>query len=65
MTMSGPRARPTPTWHGRVLELLDDPVGQAVLRRDGLSRDDVMKVMSAAAVRLGLPATSKSACTRP
>ncbi len=29
------------TWQCRVAALLDDPVAQAVLRRDGLSRDDV------------------------
>ena len=29
------------TWRSRVADLLDDPVAQAVLRRDGLSRDDV------------------------
>lgn len=29
------------TWQCRVADLLDDPVAQAVLRRDGLSRDDV------------------------
>jgi len=29
------------TWRCRVADLLDDPVAQAVLRRDGLSRDDV------------------------
>ncbi len=34
------------TWHDRVAELLDDPVGQAVLRRDGLTRDDVMKTLA-------------------
>ena len=28
-------------WRCRVADLLDDPVGEAVLRRDGLSRDDV------------------------
>lgn len=42
----------TPAWHGRVLDLLDDPVGQAILRYDGLSRDDVVAVMAAAARRL-------------
>lgn len=29
------------TWRCRVADLLDDPVAQAVLRRDGLSREDV------------------------
>lgn len=29
------------TWRCRVANLLDDPVAEAVLRRDGLSRDDV------------------------
>lgn len=29
------------TWRCRVAHLLDDPVAQAVLRRDGLSREDV------------------------
>jgi len=29
------------TWRCRVADLLDDPVAEAVLRRDGLSRDDV------------------------
>ena len=29
-------------WRGRVADLLNDPVAEAVLRRDGLSRDDVM-----------------------
>ncbi|PWC45685.1 hypothetical protein [Azospirillum sp. TSO22-1] len=29
------------TWRCRVADLLNDPVAEAVLRRDGLSRDDV------------------------
>ncbi len=33
--------QPPQTWQCRVAALLDDPVAQAVLRRDGLSRDDV------------------------
>ncbi len=41
-----------PAWRLRVAELLDDPVGQAVLRRDRLSRDDVLRQMAAAAERL-------------
>lgn len=42
----------SPAWRLRVAELLDDPVGQAVLRRDRLSRDDVLRQMAAAAERL-------------
>ena len=42
----------TPAWYDRVLELLDDPVGRAVLRGDGLSRDDVIGIMAAAAANL-------------
>ena len=30
------------TWRSRVAELLDDPVAEAILRRDGLSPDDVI-----------------------
>ncbi|MGQ9371463.1 hypothetical protein [Azospirillum sp. ST 5-10] len=40
------------TWRSRVAELLDDPVAQAVLRRDGLSRDDVMRQMAPVAEAL-------------
>lgn len=36
---------PTQTWRCRVNALLDDPIVQAVLRRDGLSRDDVLRQM--------------------
>lgn len=42
----------SPAWRRRVAELLDDPVGQAVLRRDRLSRDEVLRQMAAAAERL-------------
>lgn len=42
----------TPTWRLRVAELLDDPVGQAILRRDRLSRDDVLAAMAAAAAHV-------------
>lgn len=43
----------TPAWQARVAELLDDPVARAVLRRDGLTEEDVFRVMAAAASRLG------------
>ncbi|HYG85987.1 MAG TPA: hypothetical protein VD978_06990 [Azospirillum sp.] len=36
---------PTQTWRCRVAALLDDPVAQAVLRRDGLTQDDVFVQM--------------------
>lgn len=39
-------------WRSRVVELLDDPVGQAILRRDGLNRDEVIEAMARAACRL-------------
>nr|AWK85967.1 hypothetical protein DEW08_06595 [Azospirillum thermophilum] len=40
------------TWLSRVLDLLNDPVGQAILRRDGLSRDDVLSVIAPVAEQL-------------
>lgn len=40
------------TWRSRVLDLLNDPVGQAILRRDGLSRDDVLSVIAPVAEQL-------------
>lgn len=41
-----------PAWRLRVAELLDDPVGQAVLRRDRLTRDEVLRQMAAAVERI-------------
>ena len=40
------------TWQERVVELLDDPVGKAILERDGLSRDEVIARMAAIAAQL-------------
>lgn len=40
------------TWQERVVELLDDPVGRAILERDGLSRDEVIARMAAIAAQL-------------
>ncbi|WP_029011142.1 hypothetical protein [Azospirillum halopraeferens] len=40
------------TWHSRVAELLDDPVAEALLRRDGLSRDDVIRQLAPVAEAL-------------
>jgi hypothetical protein len=34
------------TWHRRVAELLDDPVGRAVLRRDGLTHGRVLEQLA-------------------
>lgn len=42
-------------------ELLEDPVLEAVLRRDGISRDDLLAQICAARARLGLGAAR---CTR-
>lgn len=47
-----------PAWHGRVLDLLDDPVGRAVMRRDGLTRQDVLAVMADAAAKLNASQTA-------
>lgn len=38
----------------RIEELLEDPVLHAVLRRDRLTRDDLMAVIAGARRRLGL-----------
>jgi len=42
------------TWRRRVADLLDDPVAQAVLRRDGLSPDDVFAELAPVAAALSL-----------
>lgn len=39
-------------WRCRVAALLNDPVAEAVLRRDGLSRDDVMAELAPVAAAL-------------
>ena len=39
-------------WRCRVSDLLDDPVAQAVLRRDGLSREEVMAQLAPVAEAL-------------
>ena len=39
-------------WRCRVADLLDDPVAEAVLRRDGLSRDDVFAELAPVAAAL-------------
>lgn len=41
-----------PAWFVRVNEFLDDDVVQAVMRRDGLTRQDVLVVMAEAASRI-------------
>ena len=41
-------------------DLLDDPVLQAMLRRDRVSREDLLAVIAAARARLGIP----DRCTR-
>lgn len=43
---------PPQTWRCRVAALLDDPVGQAVLRRDGLSPADVFAALEPVVLRL-------------
>lgn len=40
------------TWRRRVADLLDDPVARAVMRRDGLSRDDVLAELAPVAEAL-------------
>lgn len=40
------------TWRSRVADLLDDPVGQALLARDGLSRDEVLRQLAPVAESL-------------
>ena len=40
------------TWRSRVAELLDDPVAKAILRRDGLSSDDVLAELAPVAAAL-------------
>lgn len=43
---------PKQTWRSRVAELLNDPVAQAVLRRDRLTRDDVLAQLTPIAEHL-------------
>ncbi|HYG85605.1 MAG TPA: hypothetical protein VD978_05035 [Azospirillum sp.] len=57
--MSTPLTKPM--WRCRVIELLDDPVGLAILRRDGLTRDDVLNVMAAAATHVNRQAAKRAA----
>ncbi|MBP2294946.1 hypothetical protein [Azospirillum rugosum] len=43
---------PKQTWRCRVAELLNDPVAQAVLRRDRLTRDQVLAQLTPIAEHL-------------
>lgn len=43
---------PKQTWRARVAQLLDDPVVQAVLRRDRLTHDEVLAQLTPIAEHL-------------
>lgn len=43
---------PRQTWRERVADLLDDPIAAAVLRRDGLTVEDVLAELAPVADRL-------------
>lgn len=51
------------TWRNRVAELLDDPVAVAVLRRDRLTRDEVIAQL--APIAEGLSARRAAGCSLP
>lgn len=53
---------PPQTWRCRVAALLDDPVAQAVLRRDGLTGDGVIAQM--APIARWLSDSRKAECQR-
>ena len=54
---------PKQTWRCRVAELLSDPVGQAVLRRDRLTHDQVLAQLAPIAEHLHRSTPSQSSIT--
>lgn len=54
MTERKTGGHPEPEPEPRIEDLLEDPVLHAILRKDGVSRDDLMAVITNARRRLGL-----------
>ncbi len=45
-----------------IADLLDDPVTHAVMRRDGVTRQTILRTIAAARVRLGLDRVGNELC---
>lgn len=45
-----------------IADLLDDPVTHAVMRRDGVTRQTILRTIEAAQLRLGLVRVERALC---